>query len=68
MAADGTIDLALWEGNALVEIKGNAIRVVVNRSGRRLRTSVTGIKPRLLILLRSGRKCDRIYHHVKSEP
>jgi sugar lactone lactonase YvrE len=33
MAADGTIYLALREGNALVEIKGNAIRVVVNRSG-----------------------------------
>jgi sugar lactone lactonase YvrE len=34
MAADGTIYLALREGNALVEIKGNAIRVVVNRSGK----------------------------------
>ena len=34
MAGDGTIYLALREGNALVEIKGNAIRVVVNRSGK----------------------------------
>jgi len=34
MAADGTIYLALREGNALIEIKGKAIRVVVNRSGK----------------------------------
>jgi sugar lactone lactonase YvrE len=34
MAADGTIYLALREGNALVEIKGGTVRVVVNASGK----------------------------------
>ncbi|MFM8986281.1 MAG: hypothetical protein ACKONH_09540 [Planctomycetia bacterium] len=33
-AADGTIYLVLREGHALVEIRGNAIRTVVNASGR----------------------------------
>jgi sugar lactone lactonase YvrE len=34
MAADGTIYLALREGNALVEIKANAVRTVVNATGK----------------------------------
>ncbi len=33
-AADGTIYLALREGNALVEVRGGTIRTVVNASGR----------------------------------
>lgn len=34
MTADGTIYLALREGNALVEIKGGTVRTVVNAAGR----------------------------------
>lgn len=34
MAADGTIYLALREGNAVVEIKGGTVRTVVNATGK----------------------------------